>query len=116
MNEKVIRRKYLSKISSTRGRVDKNGMAIEMRLTYEEYRGLWQDFGVMPGQPYVLSRINDIGHYEIGNVFIQHVVGNATDSHGLESGLDKRINEYVIKTGYKRRTVKNMIKRGELEL
>jgi len=111
-----MRRKYTSKKASTKGRIDKNGTPIEMRLTYEEWRRLWQDFGHMPGQPYVLSRTNDVGHYEIGNVFIQHVIGNATDSHGLESALDKRITEYAVSNGYKRRTVKHMIKRGVLEL
>jgi hypothetical protein len=116
MNEKLIRQKYFSKISSTKGRIDKNGMPIEMKLTFEEWTALWTEFGKDPGYPYVLSRINDLGHYETGNVFIQHVIGNATDSHGLESSLDKLINEYTIKTGYKRSTVKRLIKRGELKL
>jgi hypothetical protein len=116
MNERSMRRKYTSKKASTKGRVDKNSQPIEMRLTYNEWVNLWQEFGQQPGFPFVLSRTDDLGHYEIGNVFIQHVVDNSTDACGLISDLDKRINEYTIRTGYKRRTVKNMIKRGDLEL
>jgi len=116
MNDKIMRRKYISKIASTRGRVDKNGQPIEMRISYEEWCQLWNDFGVLPGAPYVLSRKDDIGHYEIGNVFIQHNIQNAIDSHGLTSELDRRINNYVIETGFKRRTVKRLIAQGKLTL
>ncbi len=114
--EKILLEKYKSKIHSTVGRVDKLGNAIEMRLTYEEFKILWAEFGRLPGHPYVISRKDDIGHYEINNVFIQHTRDNSTQAMGHNTELDKKINDYCIKTGYKRMIVRNMIKRGELEL
>ena len=86
-------KKYKEKQRSTIGRIDKNGDPIEFRLTFEQFSSLWKDAGLVPGYPYVISRKNDIGHYEIGNVFIQHNIQNITDSHGLNSNLDKKINE-----------------------
>ena len=116
LDENTLKVKYKLKIASTKSRVDKNGNPIEMRLTYEEWKQLWTDFGKLPGYPYVLSRKNDIGHYEINNVFIQHTRDNSTQALGHDTDLDKKINEYCLKTGYKRMIVRNMIKRGELEL
>ena len=116
MNEIDYFKRYKSKIASNQGRLDKLGNPIEFKLSFEQYCELWQSFGRNPGYPYVISRINDIGHYEIGNVFIQHTIGNLCDAHGLESDLDKRITAYAIEKNYKRRIVKQMIKQGKLEL
>jgi len=49
---------------------------IEFKLTYEQWWSIWQQSGKWeqrgPGiGQYVMSRINDKGAYEIGNVFIQ---------------------------------------------
>lgn len=58
------------------GRYDRNGDKIEFKLTFEEWLRIWIDSGHLhergrkKGQ-YVMSRKNDIGHYEVGNVFIQ---------------------------------------------
>ncbi len=49
---------------------------IEFNLTYEEWydiwykSGKWEQRGARKGQ-YVMSRYNDTGAYEMGNVFIQ---------------------------------------------
>ena len=49
---------------------------IEFNLTYEQWWDIWQQSGKWnqrgpnKGQ-YVMSRYNDIGAYEVGNVFIQ---------------------------------------------
>ena len=57
-------------------RLDRNGQLIEMRLSFEEWCKVWLDSGKWElrgnkkGQ-YCMSRVEDIGHYEVGNVFIQ---------------------------------------------
>ncbi len=58
---------------------------IEFNLTYEEWwhiwqkSGKWEQRGPNKGQ-YVMSRYNDIGPYEIGNVFIQPSVENRREA------------------------------------
>ena len=116
LDEQTLRGKYKQKISSTRGRIDKNGDSIEMRLTYEEWKQLWTDFGRLPGYPYVVSRKDDIGHYEINNVFIQHCMENSTQAAGRDTELDRSINEYCLRTGYKRINVKRALKKGHLKI
>lgn len=116
MDRKLLIEKYKSKIASTRGRVDVNGNNIEMRLTEDQWCQLWEEAKVIPSRNYVLSRKNDTGHYEIGNVYIQHNLHNVTEALTDNSDLEYKITEYAIKTGYKRRIVKAMIKRGELTL
>ncbi len=60
--QKLFETKYKSKIASTRGRLDKDGNPIEVRLTLEEFTMLYKDAGVLPIAPYVISRkkIKDI--------------------------------------------------------
>jgi hypothetical protein len=116
MNKKLLLEKYKSKISSTKGRTDINGNPIEMRLSFDQWCELWEEAGVLPSRDYVISRNNDTGHYEIGNVYIQHNLHNLTQALTDNSDIEYKITEYAIKTGYKRRIVKGMIKRGELTL
>ena len=116
MDRKILLEKYRLKISSTKGRIDINGNPIEMRLSADQWCQLWEDAGVLPSRTYVISRKNDIGHYEIENVYIQHNLHNVTQALTDNSDIEYKITEYAIKTGYKRRTVKGMIKRGELTL
>lgn len=116
MHKKILLEKYRSKIASTRGRLDAVGNPIEVKLTADEWCQLWTDAGVMPSRNYVISRKNDIGHYEIGNVYIQHNLYNLTEALTDNSDIEYRITEYAIESGYKRRIVKAMIKRGELVL
>lgn len=116
MKKSTLYQKYRAKISSTRGRKDRNGNPIRFSLSYDEWRELWLYAGVMPGNGWVLSRKDDLGDYIIGNVFVQHNLYNVMEHHGKVSDLDKKINEYCIKYNCKRYNVKNMIKRGELVL
>lgn len=57
-----------------------------MKLTFEEWfeiwvsSGHWMDRGVHKGQ-YVMSRKNDLGSYEVGNVFIQRTEQNLSDAN-----------------------------------
>ena len=114
--ENILRNKYNAKIASTRGRVDKNGVPIEMHLSYDEWATLWHDAGKMPGRTYVLSRKNDLGHYEIGNVYVNHQLHNAMESHPDYNAYEKQISDLAISTGYKRRTIKRLIKCGLFRL
>lgn len=114
--EKYLKEKYRTKKSSTKGRLDKNGNEIEFRLTYEEWKTLWDKSGLLPSRDYVLSRINDLGHYEIGNVYVNHNLLNITEALTDNSDLERRITQYSIETKIKRRIVKAMIKRGDLSL
>jgi len=112
----MIERHWKSKIACTKNRRDRNGDPIEMRLTLEQYTKLWADFGKPPGYPYVISRKNDIGHYEIGNVYIQHTIKNVMETTANNNEMEQKITEYAIAKGYKRRIVKNLIKAGKLIL
>lgn len=116
LDKKKVRKKWQSKKASTKGRVDKNGNPIEFRLTFEEYYKLYNDFGQYPSLIYVLCRKEDLGHYEVGNVFVSFFMDNITYSMGKTTELDEKINRYCEKTSYNRKTVRNMIKRGELIL
>jgi hypothetical protein len=81
-----IKSKYHAHKANTRKRFDKNGNQIEFRLTFEEWydiwikSGHWDNRGRKQGQ-YVMSRKNDIGNYEIGNVFIQPVFNNHSETY-----------------------------------
>jgi hypothetical protein len=114
--EKYLREKYRAKIHSTRLRVDKLGNPIEFRLSFEEWSKLWNDAGLLPNRHHVLSRVNDIGHYEVGNVYVNHNLSNLTESLTDNSDDEQKITQYSIESGYKRRIVKGMIKRGDLVL
>lgn len=60
----------------TKNKLDRNGHPVEFKLTFEQWCKVWSDSGKFDqrgcrrGQ-YVMSRRNDLGHYEEGNVFIQ---------------------------------------------
>jgi len=112
----MIEKHWKSKIASTKNRQDPNGNLIEMRLTLDQYTKLWEDFGRPPGYPFVISRKNDLGHYEIGNVYIQHTIRNVMETMSDQNEYEQKITEYAIAKGYKRRIVKNLIKMGKLVL
>jgi hypothetical protein len=58
---------------------------VEFNLTYEEWwdiwekSGKWNQRGCRKGQ-YVMSRYNDMGAYEVGNVFIQTQTENRREA------------------------------------
>lgn len=112
----ILKEKYKAKIASTRGRKDRDGNPILFKLTYEEWVSIWQEAGVMPGRNWVLSRCNDCGHYELGNVFVQHNIQNVCDTLGLDSEYEQRVTELAIKTGYKRIVVRRLLKQGKLSI
>lgn len=116
LDVKKVKQKWHSKKSSTKGRKDKNGILIEFKLSFEDYYKLYNDYGKYPSLNYVLCRKNDVGHYEPRNVYVDYFMNNLTSAGGHTTELDEKINKYCEQTGYKRRIVKNMLKRKELEL
>ena len=81
-----------------RGSAKRRG--ISFNLTFDEWYAIWQQSGKYDqrgkckGQ-YVMSRYNDIGAYEVGNVFIQLHSDNINDARKplTESTKDKIRNK-----------------------
>lgn len=111
---KFYKKKYKSKISSTRGRRDKLGNEIQVKLSLDEFIKLYEDVGALPMMPYVLSRIDDIGHYEIGNVFVSINSQNSAEAHGLYDEDTAQLSHYCFVFKYKRVLVKKAIATGRL--
>jgi hypothetical protein len=78
--------KYREHKRRLNNKVDKVGNPILMKLTFEEWNqiwdesGHWEERGCKLGQ-YCMSRKNDIGHYEVDNVFIQQQRDNTSQAH-----------------------------------
>jgi hypothetical protein len=81
---------FYSQQASARSRIDCQGNPIEFNLTFDQWFKIWQDSGhweqrgIRKGQ-YCMSRYNDIGNYEVGNVFIQPVQQNTKDA--IKAGI-----------------------------
>lgn len=116
LDVKKVKQKWCSKRASTRGRKDKNGVLIEFKLSFEDYYKLYNDYGQYPSLNYVLCRKDDLGHYEVGNVYVDYFMNNLTSAYGKTTELDNKINKYCEQTGYKRRIVRKMLERNELVL
>ena len=72
-----------------------NRRRIDFILTYDQWKCIWIESGHLHekgrkrGQ-YCMSRVNDKGAYELGNVFIQLHSKNAADGHrGIPDGPSK---------------------------
>lgn len=78
-----------------KGRVDRLGNPVEMRLSFEEWLEIWlasghlEERGKRRGQ-YCMSRVNDLGSYEKGNVFIQLATQNLRDAGPQIKAAKKR--------------------------
>jgi hypothetical protein len=68
------KRRYFAQKYSALKRSDKNGNKIEWKLTFEQWWDWWQATGLYDkrgckkGQ-YVMARVDDLGPYELGNIF-----------------------------------------------
>ena len=89
--QRQARRKYIQHKCSVKGRVDALGQPIKFKLTFDEWYKIWIDSGhwiergCSKGK-YVMSRYNDIGDYELGNVIIIPVEQNIAQGHiGLKA-------------------------------
>lgn len=83
---------FLTLRNMSRTRLDVNGDPIEWHLTFDEWLQIWHDSGHWdergPGRgQYVMSRYDDIGHYEAGNVFIQLGGKNIAESNRRRVGV-----------------------------
>lgn len=84
---------YRRKAGQCKHRQDRLGNPIEMRLTFEEWchvweeSGHWGEWGVGRGK-YCMSRYDDIGHYEIDNVFIQLHTENTAEEGRRRTGAN----------------------------
>lgn len=89
---------YSIQKNGCKDRKDANGNKIEMLLTFGEWLKIWIDSGHYKergrgkGQ-YVMSRKDDLGHYEVGNVFI-----NTTESNSIFANSGEKSN-FFGKTG-----------------
>ena len=109
---KIAKKRYWDHKFHSLKRKDKLGNQIEFRLSFEEWVSVWEQSGkwhlrgCRKGQ-YVMSRFNDIGHYEINNVFIQSVEENSKE------GNDGRIKSHKGKPSPKRKKIRTP--NGEFE-
>ena len=67
---------YIAQKDYVRGKIDAAGNPVEFRLSFDEWLNIWEASGKLSQRGirkgcYVMSRYNDLGHYEVGNVFIQ---------------------------------------------
>ena len=95
---KVAKQKFHAQRSNSRKRVDKNGNQILFKLTFEEWSdiwwqsGQWHNRGLGAGQ-YCMSRKNDLGHYEPGNVEIILSKDNIVEGNvGVSKNRGRRFN------------------------
>lgn len=94
----AAKRSYEIKAKTITRRRDKNGLPIEMLLTFDEWLDIWLasgqllNRGLRRGQ-YVMSRDNDLGHYEVGNAFIQLASDNSREGKfGQPSSIKGRVS------------------------
>lgn len=80
--------------SYVKNKVDAAGKPVEFKLTFEEWLAVWVASGKLDqrghkkGQ-YCMSRYNDIGHYEVGNVFIQLHSDNVREAQTGRQGYER---------------------------
>lgn len=76
--------RYTEQKAASRKRVDKLGSPIHWNLSFVEWMKVWEESehwherGTSKGQ-YVMSRIDDIGHYEMGNIVIKLSTDNVSE-------------------------------------
>ena len=95
----IFLKKYKEHRWSVKNRVDAQGNPIEFKLTFEQWKDIWINSGFWhlrgnkKGQ-YCMSRYNDIGHYEVGNVYIQPNAEN-TRQHNITYSHSKETKEKI---------------------
>lgn len=65
-------------------RLDANGDPILMKMTFVEWLRIWLESGHWHERrqgKFVMSRHNDLGHYEVGNVSIKTSAENVSEAH-----------------------------------
>lgn len=77
-----LRSAYYAQMSTCQKKLDRNKNKVDMKLTFEEWLKIWVDSGKIHQRgkklgEYCMCRIDDIGHYEIGNVYIDLASNNS---------------------------------------
>lgn len=84
MDLELAKLRWHQQKAQAKNRKDKNGDPIVWKLSFDEWLKIWTDSGhweqrgVGPGK-YCMSRINDIGNYEVGNVEIKTMSENVIE-------------------------------------
>jgi hypothetical protein len=85
MNIEQAKKRFYWQRCESYNRIDAAGNKIQWKLTFNEWLQIWIDSGKYEfrgpkkGQ-YCMSRYNDIGDYEVENVFIQQHSENVSQS------------------------------------
>jgi hypothetical protein len=88
-----------------KGKAKQRGIPFE--LTFDEWWDIWQESGKWEQRgrhkdQYCMSRVNDCGGYEFGNVFIQCHADNVKDAQkGRIKSLTERLKLSISHTGFK---------------
>ena len=84
MDWKKAKLRYHQQKAQSKSRLDKNGNQILWNLTFEQWidiwinSGHWDQRGCKLGD-YCMTRKNDVGHYEVGNVEIKSISENVKE-------------------------------------
>lgn len=119
MDLKLAYKRYKAHLYHCDNKFDRRGNKVEMKLTFEEWVKIWRDSGKWEqrgrcaGQ-YCMARINDLGHYEVGNVEIKTHRENMADipsklaslRHG--TNLTKKQAIAIYKSNLKAKTLSEM--------
>lgn len=95
---KEAKRRYNCQKAACKNRFDREGNSIEMKLSFEEWISIWKESGKwhLRGNgtgKYVMSRINDLGHYEADNVKIVKCEENSSEMG--KRGKGRKMPEHV---------------------
>lgn len=97
----IAEKRYLEQRAQARMR------KLPFTLTLQQWWEVWQSSGKWEQRgrrkdQYCMSRINDCGGYELGNVFIQSHADNVKDAQkGRIKSLTERLNLSISHTGFK---------------
>jgi hypothetical protein len=83
-------------------KLDALGNRVEFRISFEDWWEKWKDYFHLRGRgsgKYVMSRRNDIGHYEKDNVFVQLSTDNIKQAliGAKRPNVGKKISEYWVR-------------------
>lgn len=81
MNIELAKLRWHQQKAQAKNRLDKNGDKILWKLSFDDWFKIWQDSGHWEQRgvglgKYCMSRVNDIGNYEVGNVEIKTMSEN----------------------------------------
>lgn len=76
----------MQKWSVNHGKWDREGHRVQFKLTWVQWHRIWLKSGHLEERgrgkgKYCMSRVDDLGDYVVGNVFIQEFGKNVSDTH-----------------------------------